>query len=58
MIASTALWQTTTCRPYLSSAVTLSAPSVPREALWTSAISPASQIRRSARGDSGRVFQS
>jgi hypothetical protein len=29
----------------------------PPEALWTSAISAASQIRRSVRGGSGRSFQ-
>jgi hypothetical protein len=39
-----------------SSAVTLSAPYVPPEALWTSAISPASQIRRKALGEAGRSF--
>ena len=57
MISETALWPTAMLRPCLSSAVTLSAPYVPPEALWTSAISPASQMRRNCLGDVGRSFQ-
>jgi hypothetical protein len=43
-------------RPYRSSAVTRRDPYVPAEALCTSAISPASQIRRNVLGASGRSF--
>ena len=56
MIDSTALCPTMMFRPYRSSAVTRSAPYVPPEALCTSAISPASQIRLSVLGGSGRPF--
>jgi hypothetical protein len=56
MISSTALCPTMIPRPWRSSAPTLIAPYVPPDALWTSVISPASRIRRNARGETGRSF--
>jgi hypothetical protein len=45
-------------RPKRSSACTRGAPQVPRDAVWTSRITSASQTRRMDRGDSGRVRHS